>query len=572
MKKLYKNHPLILGFGIILLGLLLSNLGGGDEFVVTEYQVTDTTLWETTPTLGNDGINDLVVYTQRDFTGSYFTEGDIFYQRLVGGVPVGNPVQVTSNETDDQINDVSGDHIVYTAFDSLGSAAGTIMHYRISTGELQPIGSAVSIQEARIHDEIVVYRQGGAFSSHIMYFDLTWWPSVIDPAMLPGQRPPTFDVEIGDRFIVWCELSDGQFDIVAYDLTTGRREEITSTPDTDEWRPATSGSWIAWQAVDHGSPLIMRIRAYDFSSDELRELTKPGRRPRIDGDLLTFESDDDGNFNVYVYRISTGETFTVTTDPSDQYLNDVFGDLVAYVDQRTGNEDIYVAKLEFITCYPELPAPELIVTGKEDYIGSDGQEYTRYLLCVTNWSEFPDELFEAAPDLPPPNASRTRVDVYDQDDTRLYGFSTLSASEELTALWFAVLKGEVPPDYVYITLKDRRCDITYTSNLASVPPWEETVEVLNQTLDTINELDPEVFKNPNRQTPLTNKINAVLEKIEQGLYQEALDKLEHDILAKTDGCANTGTPDRNDWIVDCEAQNQVYPVITEAIELLRDLI
>jgi len=31
MKKLYKNHPLILGFGIILSCLLLSNLGEGDE-------------------------------------------------------------------------------------------------------------------------------------------------------------------------------------------------------------------------------------------------------------------------------------------------------------------------------------------------------------------------------------------------------------------------------------------------------------------------------------------------------------------------------------------------------------
>jgi hypothetical protein len=150
--------------------------------------------------------------------------------------------------------------------------------------------------------------------------------------------------------------------------------------------------------------------------------------------------------------------------------------------------------------------------------------------------------------------------------------SFVSAPESLTAIWFAVPKDEALPESVYITLNDSRCDITYTSNLASIPLWEETVEVLNQTIDTINGLESGVFTNPNLQTPLTNKINEVLEKIEQGLYQEALDKLEHDILAKTDGCANSDGPDRNDWIVDCAAQYEIYPLIIEAIDLLKDMI
>jgi hypothetical protein len=69
-----------------------------------------------------------------------------------------------------------------------------------------------------------------------------------------------------------------------------------------------------------------------------------------------------------------------------------------------------------------------------------------------------------------------------------------------------------------------------------------------------------------------NKINAVLSEIDQGLYQDALSKLQNDILAKTNGCTETGAPDRNDWITDCGAQAQVYPLVVEAIELLRRLI
>ena len=103
---------------------------------------------------------------------------------------------------------------------------------------------------------------------------------------------------------------------------------------------------------------------------------------------------------------------------------------------------------------------------------------------------------------------------------------------------------------------------------------QEELEVLlrDDAVDMINSLDPEVFKNTNMQKTLVNKINAVLNQINQGFYQEALDKLENDIIGKMDGCAETGSPDKNDMIQDCAAQQQVYPIIVAAIELLKDMI
>jgi len=91
-------------------------------------------------------------------------------------------------------------------------------------------------------------------------------------------------------------------------------------------------------------------------------------------------------------------------------------------------------------------------------------------------------------------------------------------------------------------------------------------------IEVINGLDPAVFKNKNMQNTLTNKINAVLKMIDEGAYQGALNKLENDILGKTDGCAETASPDKNDWIVNCPAQNQVYPLIIEAMGLLENLV
>ena len=80
------------------------------------------------------------------------------------------------------------------------------------------------------------------------------------------------------------------------------------------------------------------------------------------------------------------------------------------------------------------------------------------------------------------------------------------------------------------------------------------------------------FKNRNMQNALTNKLLAVVEQIDRGEYQEALDKLEHDLLPKTNGCAEIGSPDKNDWITDCTTQAEVHAIITEAIATLEILM
>jgi hypothetical protein len=88
---------------------------------------------------------------------------------------------------------------------------------------------------------------------------------------------------------------------------------------------------------------------------------------------------------------------------------------------------------------------------------------------------------------------------------------------------------------------------------------------------TISTLDTSVLKNTTMQNALTNKLNAVLANIEAGNYASALDQLQNDILGKTDGCATTGVPDKNDWIKTCDAQNQVYPYVVNLIKFVQSI-
>lgn len=113
-------------------------------------------------------------------------------------------------------------------------------------------------------------------------------------------------------------------------------------------------------------------------------------------------------------------------------------------------------------CYPDLPAPELVL--QSTTVDGDRVEFQ---LDVPNHAQFPNALFEPAPDLAAcglnTSASRTWVDIYDGNGNYLFGFCALYDASSLNDIWFSTLVDQWPAE-AYITLTDRRCNIIYTSN------------------------------------------------------------------------------------------------------------
>jgi Leucine-rich repeat (LRR) protein len=97
-------------------------------------------------------------------------------------------------------------------------------------------------------------------------------------------------------------------------------------------------------------------------------------------------------------------------------------------------------------------------------------------------------------------------------------------------------------------------------------------QTLDELINVINNMPSAAFKNKNLGNTLTRKISVILKKVDNTNYQGAHNQLEEDVFAKTNGCADTGSPDNNDWLVSCYYQSQVYPLIVEALGLLEDLI
>jgi len=118
---------------------------------------------------------------------------------------------------------------------------------------------------------------------------------------------------------------------------------------------------------------------------------------------------------------------------------------------------------------PALPNPVLYLVATEPF-QSNGKTFVRYKYDVLNKSDYPADMFAAAPGLPPcgnnTKASRTWVDFYDQAGKRLFGFCALGKPADLGGIYFAVEETQIPPSWVYIEMKDRQTNTTYKSNLA----------------------------------------------------------------------------------------------------------
>lgn len=132
-----------------------------------------------------------------------------------------------------------------------------------------------------------------------------------------------------------------------------------------------------------------------------------------------------------------------------------------------------------VSTAPALPVPAVSALPAESYniraspFARPGR-FVRYRLSVTNWQAYPADLFVSAPDLPPcgrtTQSSRTWVDIYDATtNRRIRGFCAFSSPADLQSIWFTVKEGSVPPQAVYVVLKDRRTGKIYRSNVVRLP-------------------------------------------------------------------------------------------------------
>ncbi len=148
-----------------------------------------------------------------------------------------------------------------------------------------------------------------------------------------------------------------------------------------------------------------------------------------------------------------------------------------------------------------------------------------------------------------------------------------------------VIRDKLTPEFLLVKLQAQETlSNSQRAEIKAVTDYETSLVRLAQATGTVLDLryirqampkdegEHYRLKNENMKYLLLNKIIAVQQMIDEELYEVALSTLENDILQKTNGCAETGKPDKNDWIVTCEEQNELYPIVVETIERVTSFI
>ena len=76
-------------------------------------------------------------------------------------------------------------------------------------------------------------------------------------------------------------------------------------------------------------------------------ISQPGdqRYPAFYQDMIVYQDNRNGNWDIYGYNLETGEEFQITTDPRDQIYPDIYGNVVVWLDKRDPDYHIYAYDL-----------------------------------------------------------------------------------------------------------------------------------------------------------------------------------------------------------------------------------
>jgi len=281
---------------------------------------------------------------------------DIYMYDISAGGP---EIQITTNSASQSYPEISGTRIVWEDY---RNGNWDIYMYDISTGgpEIQITSNSSDQNSPSISGTRIVWTDNRNGKSDIYMYDIsTGGPEVkISEDAIGGYTYIGHGAtDISGDVVVWAGLLPepncpvgyiclplNKMRLLTYDFVTGINSTFGPTFSGYSPYPSVSGSRIVWQDKRNGN---YDIYVYDISTGgpEVRITANSSTQsnPDISGNRIVWQDDRNGNDDIYMNDVSTGgPEFQITTNPFLQMFPAISGYRIVWQDNRNGNPDIYM--------------------------------------------------------------------------------------------------------------------------------------------------------------------------------------------------------------------------------------
>jgi hypothetical protein len=257
---------------------------------------------------------NLVSYTFDDFQG----QSTIHYHDLVTGTD-----NIIPGNSVDLLSDISGAHVAYTEVDFPGDR---LMVFD-TTSQTRTVVPGLGQSNPAIGGNLVAFEYRSSWltgQSEISTYDLS--TGTVTPLTNDGLSNKNANVSPNGDAVVWEKCQTNGLDCAVYSALQTAPGVFTTRALTEPagnfHLPFTNGE-IAVYVSDRTGENDVYYQALAGGTEVHLAIPGNQRSATISGDLISFESQDQNGYDIFVYDIRSGKLFQVTNTLGDEFLGEI---------------------------------------------------------------------------------------------------------------------------------------------------------------------------------------------------------------------------------------------------------